>query len=806
MLLSQLRFAIRIFRKYRFFTVLNLLGLALGITVTIILLLILQHDLGYDKHFANHKNIYRVSCDYFIPGMEFKSALAARELGIVLKEKYPDVLDLTKVDLLNRALVNSDFGGKHQSFYEENMVRVDDRYFKIFNHVFIAGDAATCLTDPHAVVVTRAIASKYFGTVDVLNKIIQINGESLTISGVIENHPDNTHLKFDFLLSGLSEFRDWTMEKGKPISEAFWNPDVQLFIRVPDHFDPAAFYERFPETYAEYFKPIGDQVGGRYSIILQPLADIHFDSRMGGDKPHGNLMYLVAFTSIGLLIFLMACINYVNLTTAQFTRRSKEIALKRVVGSPKRTLIVSALVESVGLAFLALVLALGLIYLVLTSSAFKSLTGMNLVLDFFHNPILLSGTVTIPLVIGLLSGIYPGIYLSRIHVIPALKGATRGGRPNLVLRKVLITTQFTISFLVITSALLMRDQIDFVRTKDLGFNKENILVIPVHESTDKKKVHTLKQLLLKNPQVVNVTLSDYCLGLGVGNSVMFGESQTGWRQQGGIGILTVDDDFMETFDIPLLSGRTFKPGIDTEQEGVYIANESAIAAMQLGPDPLGKKIKFFHGQNPGQVIGVVKDFNSSALYEPTRPLLILKGNWATDFVYVRVRGNDLPGTIQTISKTWTGLAPDRPFEYFFLDERFNEQYKADEVQYRLLTQLAGVCVFIAALGLLGLSAFAAAQRTKEIGVRKVLGAGLSGLIFLLAREVLWLVVVSSALAIPLILWMDARWKENFAYKIQVNPGEFVLVTAISLLIVLIIIALQSLKVARMNPVRSLRYE
>jgi len=805
MLLAHLKFAIRIFRKHQFFTVLNLLGLSLGISVTITLLLILQHDLGYDKHFANHENIYRVGCDYFIPGMEFKSALSARELGMVLKGEYPEVLDLTKLDLLGRGLVISEAGGKRKSFYEENLVQADDRYFNIFKHPFVAGDPATCLSDPHAVVLTRAAAEKYFGSVDAVNKVILVNGESRTISAVIENHPDNTHLKFDFLLSGLSESRDWTMEGGKPISEAFWNPDVQLFIRVPNHFDPSEFYKRFPTTYEQYFKPIGDQVGGRYSIILQNLADIHLDSRMGGDMPHGNFNYVVAFTSIGFLIFLMACINYVNLTTAQFTRRVKEIAVRRVVGSPKRTLVATALVESISLAFLALCIALVLTYFLLNSGEFKSLTGMNVSLSL-SSPLLLIGSGIITLTIGLLSGIYPGYYLSQVPVIPGLKGAPTGRKPNLLLRKVLITTQFTTSFLVITTTLFMQDQIDFVRTMDLGFNKENIVVIPVHESTDKKKVHSLKQLLLRQPQILSVTLSDYCLGLGVGTSVMFSESQTGMRQQGGIGILTVDDDFIETLGITLLSGRTFKPGLDIEQEGVYIANESAVAAMQLGPDALGKKIEFFHGQNPGQVIGVVKDFNSSALYEPTKPLLILKGNWATDFVYVRVRGNDLPGIITSINKTWAAIAPERPFEYFFLDERFNQQYKADEVQYQLLARLAAVCILISALGLLGLSAFAAAQRTKEIGVRKVLGANLSGLILLLAREVLLLVVISATLAIPLCLWIDNQWKENFAYKVHVNPVVFVLVAASALLFVLCIIALQSLKVTRMNPVRSLRYE
>lgn len=806
MLLAHIKFAFRSFRKNAFFSVLNALGLSVGIAVSIVLLLILQSDLTYDKHYSKHNQIYRISCDYFIPGMEFKSARSARELAYVLKDEYPEVVDLTKIDLLNRCLVQFEHNGKEEMLYEENAVQSDSRYFQVFSHPFLAGHAETCLTDPASVVITRSVASRYFGAWDVVDKVLVVNGVPRKITAVIEDHPDNTHLKFGILLAGLPDFRDWAMSNGKPTSESFWNPDVMIYVLFPEQYDPSAFYSKFPATYQKHFKETGDQVGGKYTPLLQPLTETHFDAEIVADRPHANTSYIIAFTTIGLLIFIMACINYMNLATAKSIRRAGEMALKKVVGSSRSTLIISILTESVVLSLLSLLLAILLVYFVIDASPFNGLVGKHLSFDLFHNPILLLGSIIITITIGLLSGLYPALFLSQIPVISALKGVYKNNTSHLLFRKALITVQFGVSIFVVTGYLLMQEQIDFIRHKDLGFNKDNVIVLPVNDSTVRRQLAVLKNDLLKYNNIESVTVSDFLVGTGVASGVMLGESGNGMTQHAGICTLTVGEDFISTMGLSLVSGRDFKPGSDTDLRGVYIANEAAVKAMELGPDPLGKKISFFHGQNPGVVIGVVKDFNSSSLHQKPEPLLLLKETRFCEFMYLNVSGDDLPQTIHAVQETWCQHVANRPFEYFFLDQRFNEQYKSDETQIRLLNMLAYVCAFISLLGLIGLSAFSASQRTKEIGVRKVLGAEVPDILFLLSREVLVLAILAGVVVAPISYWFISSWAENFAYKTDLNYWVFVLVTFSALAFVMATVALQSLRAVMLSPVKSLKHE
>jgi putative ABC transport system permease protein len=663
------------------------------------------------------------------------------------------------------------------------------------------------LEDPNSVVITRSVSSKYFGSLDVIDKVLVVNGAPRKITAVIEDQPDNTHLKFGILLSGLADFRDWAMNKGKPTSESFWNPDVMIYVLFPENYDPAVFYSKFPATYARHLKETGDQVGGKYSPILQPLTETHFGSHIEDDRPQANTSYIIAFTTIGILIFFMACINYMNLSTAKSVGRASEIALKKIVGSSRRTLVVSILTESMVLSFMSLLLAMFLVYFVLEASSFNQLIGKNLSFNFLDNPVLLFGSLSITLTIGLLSGLYPALFLSHIPVIEALKGAYKNNNSHLTFRKTLITVQFSISIFVVVCSLFMQKQIDFIREKDLGFKKDNLLVLAVNDSIVRKQIPVLKNELLKNSSIESITVSDYLVGMGVGSGVMLAESDNGMKQQAGICTLTVGEDFLSTMSLSLVSGRDFKPGVDTDLEGVYIANEAAVKAMELGSNPLGKKISFFHGQNPGTVIGVVKDFNSSSLHRKTEPLLLLKENRFSEFMYLRLADDEnLSQTINTVQKTWSQFISNRPFEYFFLDQRFNEQYKADETQIKLLNLLAYICIFISLLGFLGLSAFSASQRTKEIGVRKVLGANIPDIIFLLSKEVIQLVILAALFVAPLSYWFISQWTENFAYKTEFNYFLFVVVTLSALMFVILTVTLQSLRVARLNPVKSLKHE
>jgi len=808
MLRYHLKFALRAFLKDKFFSGLNLLGLALGIAVSIVLLLIVQNDFTYDQHYAGHQRIYRLGAHYRIPGTDAFIGTTARELAPILMETYPEIEAMVRIQTFDRQLVKENDGGIEKAFYEEQIVQTDSSYFTLFSHEFVTGDRATCLRDPHNVVITESIAGKYFSTDNPLDKTLLINNEIRKVTAVIRDLPENTHLHFDFLLAGLPEIRptwDITVKDGKPIPLVFWNPDVYTYLLLPDQYDLNRFYSRFGTIYNQYFKDAGGELSGSSTPLLQPLADIHF-SNFEDDGPHGNLTYLYAFSGIGFMIILLACINYMNLATAKATSRATEVGIKKVVGLHKRALVLSFLGESVLLSFFSLLVAIALIVVVLNTTSFNQLIGKNLTADFLNNPLLLFGSVSIALCIGLISGLYPAFYLPAIPAITALKGRFKNSRSSHQLRRGLITIQFAISIFVVVCTLFMRNQIDYVQNKDLGFDNDNVLVIPVMDESVYQSLQVIKNELLHNPNVISAAGSASAIGTGIGGNVMFGESETGMQKQGSVLGLFVGDDYLKTMGIELISGRDFKPGDGIDEDGIYVANEAAVKLMGWGDDALGKKVTFWGGENPGVVVGVVKDFNSSSLHHEVEPMFIVKGHWNTGFLHIRLTGKDLPGTIASIKKTWTHYDTRHPFEYFFLDQRFNEQYKEDIIQNQLLSLLSYICIFISLLGLVGLSAFTATQRTKEIGVRKVMGATIPDIIRLLSKDVLLLVVLSAVLMIPFSYWVITSWQQRFAYRVDLNYLLYVSITLIAVGLVFVTLLFQSLKAARANPVDALKYE
>ena len=806
MLRTHLKFFIRVFLKDKFFSLLNILGLALGIAVSIILLLILQHDLNYDKHYANHERIYRVGGHLQATGVESRTARSARELGDILREEFPEVQALTRANDWDHVLVKYERNGEDIAYYEEDVVRTDSTYFNVFKHNFIKGDEKTCLNLLNSVVITESMVKRYFANDDPIDKSLLIDGQLWKVTAVIKDLPENTHLKFDILLSGLSKSREWTTEEGGQIkSEAFWNPDVYLYILMPENYNPQNFYAKFPTIFDKYYKSFGDKVGGKYSPILHSIADIHFHSDLEGDEPLGNIAYLYAFTAIGIFIMLLACINYMNLSTAKSTKRATEIAMKKTLGSSRTSLIFSFLGESVFLSFLSLVVAVVLVQIVVNLSSFNALIGRNLGADFLHNPGLLFGSIAIALTIGLLSGLYPAFLLPSIPTIMALKGSFKNRQSGHTLRKVLITTQFAISIFVVVCTLFMQDQIEYMRNQDLGFNKDNVLILPIQDTLVQNQIGSIKNELLQNPNITAATTSYNVMGMGVGGPVMWAEGKDGMQQQ-AFSLIAVGEDYFKTMGITILKGRDFQTGPNSDVDNIFMCNEAAARLMGWGDDPVGKKVKWFHGETDGRIIALVKDFNFSSLHNAIEPLLIIKSRKEGGFLSLRVAGKNLPATMQFVKQKWAGYDPNHPFEYFFLDERFNEQYKADETQHKLLSNLSYICIFISLLGLLGLSAFTAAQRTKEIGIRKVHGASTSRIIYLLYKDIMYLVIIAAILVFMPAYYVVNTWMDNFAYQATINYSTFIFVAFVALVFAFLTVAFHSLKTARTNPVESLKYE
>jgi putative ABC transport system permease protein len=806
MLRTHLKFFVRVFLKDKFFSLLNISGLALGIAISIILLLILHHDLNYDKHYTNHQRIYRVGAHLQATGVDFRAARSSRELGDILRDEFPEVQAVTKATNWDHVLVKYDRAGEDVAHFEENVVQTDSTYFQVFDHAFQSGDPNTALNQVNSAVITETTANRYFNNDSPLEKSLLIDGRLWKITGVIDDQPANTHLKFDILLSGLTRTRDWTVEQnGQVKSEAFWNPDVYLYILVPEQYNPQAFYDKFPAIFDKYYKSFGDKVQGKYDPILQALTDIHFHSDLRADEPVGNMSYLYAFTAIGAFIMLLACINYMNLSTAKSAKRATEIAMKKTLGSGRAALTLSFLAESVFLSLISLLVAIALVQVMINLSSFAELVDRDLRADFLQNPSIMLGSLGIALGIGLLSGLYPAFHLPSIPTLQALKGGYKNNQGGHLLRKVLITTQFAISIFVVVCTFFMRDQINFVRNQDLGFKKDNVLILPIQDTLVEKQITSIKHELLQNPRILEAAISHNVIGMGVNKPVMWAEGEGVMKQQ-SFSMIAVGDDYFKTMGIPLVSGREFEQGKNVDVDNIFMCNEAAAKLMGWGEEPLGKKVRWFHGETDGKIIGMVKNFNFSSLHNPIEPLLIVKSRDEGGFLHLKVAGENLPETMQYIRDKWAGFDPNNPFEYFFLDQRFNEQYRADEIQYRLLTNLSYICIFISLLGLLGLSAFAAAQRTKEIGIRKVHGASIPRIIYLLFKDIMYLVIIAAVLVVVPAYYVIDQWMGNFAYQTTLNYSTFIIVAALALLFAFLTVAFHSLKTARTNPVDSLKYE
>lgn len=803
---THLKFFIRVFLKDKFFSILNVLGLALGISVSILLLLILQHDLTYDKHYPNYERIFRLSGHLQATGVDLRLARSARELGDILKNEFPEVMAVTRANSWDHTLVRYEGEGEDIAFYEEDVVRTDSTYFDVFDHEFLAGDKNTALDQLNSVVISESTAKRYFGDEDPLDKFLRIADELWRVTGVIEDLPPNTHLKFDFLLSGLSRTREWVLEDGGIVkSEAFWNPDVYTYLLMPDQYDPQRFYEKFPAIYDKYYKSFGDQVGGKYDPMLHSLASIHFESDLEGDEPVGDISYLYAFTAIGILIMLLACINYMNLATAKSMKRAGEVAMKKTLGSGKTSLVMAFLGESIFLALVSLLVAIALVSVVVNLPAFSQLMGREISADFVRNPTLLLGSVGITLLIGLLSGLYPAAVMPFIPTLTALKGLYRNSKSGLTLRKILIGVQFAISIFVVVCTVFMQQQIDFVRNQGLGFDKENVLIIPIQDTLVQKQISSIRGEMVQHTGIKAAATSYNVMGMGVGGSVMWAEGDTGMKQQ-SFNMIAIGDDYLQTMGISLLKGREFQKGPKADLDNVFLCNQAAARLMGWGDDPIGKRVKWFHGKTDGQIVGLVEDFNFKSLHNEIEPLLIVKSREEGGFLHLRLAGANLPKTLGWVRERWKQYDSNHPFEYFFLDSRFNEQYRADEIQYRLLSVLTYVCVFISLLGLLGLSAFNAAQRTKEIGIRKVHGASTPRIIYLLFKDVMYLIIIASIVVVAPAYFIISQWLGNFAYQANLNYATFAVAGLFAMLLAFVTVAFHSWKTALANPVDSLKYE
>ncbi len=804
---NHIVFALRLFLKDSAYSILNILGLALGITVGIILLLFLQGELTYDQHFAKHRQIYRYTNHMMADGADFNTARSSRELAPIIKEDFPEVIDYVRLLGYRYSMVEYQAENSTQKqFYEDKIWMADSTMFNIFDHQFYEGNPSTCLSGPGKVVITQTIAKKYFGKEKALGKLLSFpEGDLRQVSAVISDLPDNTHLKYELLLSHIAP-REWVSNgDAARKSEGFWNPGGYTYLLLPEGYDPQTFYEKFPPLYEKTYGLFGTRINGKVIPKLQALAEIHFGSDLSGDQPTGNINYVYTFTAVGIFIILLACINYMNMATARSVVRTGEMGVRKVLGLSRTELFLGVIIEAILIAFLAMIIAIAFSYVVLELTPFNSWIEKDLTLNFFSNPLLTFGMLGITLLVGVLSGVYPAIYIPSVPVVQALKGTFTGDKSSSILRKGLIVFQFVISLFVIICTVLMDKQITFMQDKELGFSKDNVMVIQVKDTATANHMDAIRTKLSQHPNILSAATSYGTPGMGVDGQVMWVEKDTAMAQQ-SMTIIWSGPNYLETMGIELVDGRDFNPDSEAEYRLKFLVNETGAKEFGWGENAVGKKVKYFHGENMGQVIGVVKDFNFESLHNKIEPLFILLDPDDGGRLHIRINSEDIKGTISFVEEVWTGFDPNHPFEYTFLDQEFAKQYRADQTQLKLISTLSYICIIVSILGLIGLSAFTASRKAKEISIRKVLGASSIMIVMLFSKEYVRLILIAFLISVPLANYIIVEWISKFAYQMTIQWFYFVLPGVLVLSLGLMTVGVQSLRSARANPVDGLRSE
>lgn len=796
---NLLKIALRNIIKEKTYSAINVIGLTIGITCSLFLFLYILDELSYDRYHKNANNIYRIVSNIKEPDNSFTWAVAQVPLAEELRDNYPEVINAVRFFGTPR----TQYKNGDKQFYEEDFFRTDSTVFDMFSYSFLKGDPNSALDQPNTMVITESTAKKYFGDVEAAfeQSIENQQGDQFKVTGVIEDVPFNSHFRFDALIS-----RSTT-----PLGPGAWGGfGVFTYIQLPDNYDLAKMDTSLAKVVKEKVDPIFEPVGIKIAYQLQPILDIHLYSKIQDEAEEGgDISYIYIFGAIAVFMLIIACINYMNLATARSANRAKEVGVRKVMGSQRGQLITQFITESVVITIASLLLSLILIYLLLPG--FNNLANKHLPFDYVFQPVVILSLIGVVLFAGVVGGSYPAFYLSGFNPVSVLKGklATKGG--TVVFRKVLVVLQFGISVFMLISTLIVFDQLQFLRSKDLGFNKEQVVRLNLSGQKLQEKANVLVERLKQSSDVSAVGMATSSPGEGIGKLLFRVEDNDGKMTDRGVDLFSADYDFVKTMGMTVVKGRDFSRDVISDTLYAVLVNEAMVKRMGW-TEPLGKKFILAGGGPDGQdiekrVVGVIKDYHQNSLYEQIEPLMIvLDKNFR--FAFVRTGDGDVKKSLASIEQAWKDIYPNNPFEYDFLDQDFNSQYQADEKRSQIFTAFSGLTIVIACLGLLGLAAFTTEQRTKEIGVRKVIGASLGGLVMLVSKEFFILVGIGTALAFPVAWYITADWLSNFAYRIELNDEwlTFILSAFLAFAITMITVGYHVLRAASANPVKSLRDE
>lgn len=790
MIRNLFRLALRNILKNKGFAFINIAGLAVGLTASLLILLWIQDELSYEKFNLNAKNIYRVEEDQFYSGERYHVTVTPHPSGPVWKEKIPEIKEQTRMFRLPRIL----FRQNEKVLFESSVIAADSGLFKVFTFPLVLGDPETALNSPHSIVLTEKLASKYFGEANPIGKTLTLeNKYAFTVSGVMKNIPKNSMFTFESVIpySFLTEIG---------AIDNFWgNNSIYTFVLCEKGSNIDAVNKKLTDVVIENLP----QTTTKY--VLFPLPDIHLHSQFGFEISKGPVIVIYIFTLVAVFILLIACFNFINLSTAKASGRTKEIGIKKVTGADQKTMIIQFMMESFFLVLIALVLAL--ILMGLTLPMFNNISGKSFIMSDLLNRKFIISILAVWIMTGIIAGFYPALYLASLKPVAILKGDPITGKRNGRLRQILVIIQFTLSILISIAAIFMFKQLKHLQDTDLGFDKENLVCIPMAIDI-KPKYYSLKEELLKGTLIEGVTAAR-------SNPVRIGSNSGGASWEGKdpeksvlIGTNTVDYDYLETMKMELASGRNFSrefvSDIAKDTTGNFLVNEEVVKLMGVD-DAVGKTFRFM-GLN-GRIVGVLKNFHFKGADQPIEPIAFaLTDPEYLDFILIRLSPGNIPEALKTAEDIWNKTIPDFPFDYFFIDQDYDKLFRSQLRLTMLLRYFTILALIIACLGLYGLSAYSAERRRNEIGIRKVMGAGTITIIFSMVKEFVLLILISLAIALPAGWIIVGNLLKQFASRIDISVPIFAGIAAGALIISLITVTFQAIKASLINPAEALKVE
>lgn len=790
MIKNLLKTAVRHIRKHSGYSLLNILGLTLGITSALFLIIYVSDELSYDRYHENADRIYRVSSKITETDDQFTWNVAQIPMGPQVVQDYPEVQSFVRFINMPRAL----YKYEDKENIEENFFYADSTLFDIFTYKVLKGEVRSAVKDPGKIVLTETVAARYFGDADPVGKTLVTGNNTFEVTGVIEDVPFNSHFRFDAV----------SARNNLPKQLGNWgNFGVFTYLLFPREFDVKAFETKIQGMYDAHMKTIFEPLKIKIEYILEPITRIHLYSTNAGEpEPTGSITYVIIFGIVALFLVLIAAMNYMNLSTARSTSRAREVGLRKVVGSRRGPLVAQFLSESVVLTIISLIISV--ILLIILLPKFNLLAGKSFDLAILYSPEVILSVIGVILVVGIIGGSYPAFFLSRFSPVTVLKGEITQGSAGSLFRKILVVIQFTISVAMIICTLVVFRQLKYLKTLDQGFNQENVLTLQLNNQEMIRKYPVLKRSLLENNEIKYVTSTNTPLGEGSGKVIFNMETDQGMAQR-GINFAVVDHDFVDALGIKIISGRDFQQDMPSDTLNGVVVNETLANRMGWS-DAIGKKVVLGNGAFiNARVIGVMKDYHQTGMYNEIESLMLVYRE-RNNIIYVKLSGNSTEQTMSFIENKWKEVFPDQPFTYTFLSERFNRQFEADEKRGLIFTLFTILAILIACLGLFGLASYMVEQRTREIGIRKVFGADEGVIVRLISKEFLLLIVISIIIAVPLAYYFMSNWLENYVYRTKISVLLLLLAAVLTIVITFITISYKAYQASVMNPASSLKTE